>query len=163
MHRILGRHGLNRLSANQKHRPHRQRWQRYDKPLPGHRLLLDVKFLERIPGTRKRLYQVTTIDDCTRLRVLKVYDACNQRTAIRFIDDVRHWLPFRIHGGCTGSMTRSSTSSWTRTASRTNPPIQRETARVEGLPHGALGGLTPYKRMVEKTRAGGYPREPGTV
>jgi transposase InsO family protein len=56
-----------------------------------------VKFLERIPGTRKRLYQFTAIDDCTRLRVLKVYDACNQRTAIRFIDDVRHRLPFRIH------------------------------------------------------------------
>ena len=32
----------------------------------GHRLQLDVKFLERIPGTRKRLYQFTAIDDCTR-------------------------------------------------------------------------------------------------
>jgi transposase len=32
VHRILGRHGLNRLPANQKHRPHRQRWQRYEKP-----------------------------------------------------------------------------------------------------------------------------------
>jgi hypothetical protein len=25
-----------------------------------------VEFLERIPGTRKRLYQFTAIDDCTR-------------------------------------------------------------------------------------------------
>ena len=50
---------------------------------------MDVKFLERIPGTRKRLYQFTAIDDCTRIRVLKVYDACNQGTAIRFIDEVR--------------------------------------------------------------------------
>ena len=96
VHRILGRHGLNRLPANQKHQPHRKRWQRYEKPLPGHRLQLDVKFLERIAGTRKRLYQFTAIDDCTRIRVLKVYDACNQRTAIRFIDDVRRRLPFRI-------------------------------------------------------------------
>jgi MerR family transcriptional regulator, light-induced transcriptional regulator len=30
---------------------------------------MDVKFLERIPGTRKRLYQFTAIDDCTRVRV----------------------------------------------------------------------------------------------
>ena len=97
VHRILGRHGMNRLPANQKHRPHRERWQRYEKPRPGHRLQLDVKFLERIPGTRKRLYQFTAIDDCTRIRVLKVYDACNQRSAIRFIDEVRHRLPFRIH------------------------------------------------------------------
>jgi transposase InsO family protein len=96
VHRILGRHGLNRLPANQKHQPHRKRWQRYEKPRPGHRLQLDVKFLERIPRTRKRLYQFTAIDDCTRIRVLKVYDACNQRTAIRFIDDVRRRLPFRI-------------------------------------------------------------------
>ena len=58
---------------------------------------MDVKFLERIPGTGKRLYQFTAIDDCTRIRVLKVYDACNQRTAIRFIDEVLRRLPFRVH------------------------------------------------------------------
>jgi transposase InsO family protein len=96
VHRILRRHGMNRLPANQKHRPHRQRWQRYEKPQPGHRLQMDVKFLERIPGTWKRLYQFTAIDDCTRIRVLKVYDACNQRTAIRFADEVLRRLPFRV-------------------------------------------------------------------
>lgn len=87
---------MNRLPANQKHRPHGQRWQRDQKPQPGHRLQMDVKFLERIPGTQKRLYQFTAIDDCTRLRVLKVYDACNQRTAIRFADEVMRRLPFRV-------------------------------------------------------------------
>src|SRR5688572_23306092 len=81
VHRILRRHGLARLPANQKHRPHKQRWQRYEKPQPGHRLQMDVKFLERIPGTRRRLYQFTAIDDCTRIRVLKIYDRCNQATA----------------------------------------------------------------------------------
>jgi transposase InsO family protein len=96
VHRILGAHGMNRLPANQKHRPHKQRWQRYEKAQPGHRLQLDVKFLERIPGTRKRLFQFTAIDDCTRIRVLKVYDACNQTTAIKFIDEVLRRLPFRV-------------------------------------------------------------------
>jgi transposase len=96
VHRILGKHGLNRLPANQKHRAHARRWTRYEKPQPGHRLQLDVKFLERIPGTRTRLYQFTAIDDCTRIRVLKVYHACNQRTAIQFINEVRQRLPFRI-------------------------------------------------------------------
>ena len=71
VHRILGAHGMSRLPANQKHRPHKQRWQRYEKAQPGHRLQLDVKFLERIPGTRKRLFQFTAIDDCTRIRVLR--------------------------------------------------------------------------------------------
>lgn len=56
-----------------------------------------MKFLERIPGSRRRLYQFTAIDDCTRVRVLKIFDACNQRTAIRFMDDVLRRLPFRVH------------------------------------------------------------------
>ena len=97
VHRILARQGMNRLPANQKHQPHGKRWQRYEKPQPGHRLQLDVKFLERIPATGRRLYQFTAIDDCTRIRVLKVYDACNQRTAISFIDEVIRRLPFRVH------------------------------------------------------------------
>jgi transposase InsO family protein len=87
---------MNRLPANQKHRPHATRWIRYEKPQPGPRLQMDVKFLERIPGTRKRLYQFTAIDDCTRIRVLKLYDACNQQTAIRFADEVLRRLPFRV-------------------------------------------------------------------
>ena len=97
VHRILTRHGMNRLPANQKHQPHGKRWQRYEKAQPGHRLQLDVKFLERIPGSGRRLYQFTALDDCTRVRILKVYDACNQRTAILFIDEVRRRLPVRVH------------------------------------------------------------------
>ncbi len=97
VHRVLQKHGMNRLPANQKYRRRHQRWQRYEKPQPGHRLQLDVKFLERIPGTQKRFYQFTAIDDCTRIRVLKVYDACNQRAAMQFIDEVRRRLPFRLH------------------------------------------------------------------
>ncbi len=96
VHRILLRHGMNRLPANQKHRAHAKRWQRYEKAQPGFRLQLDVKFLERIPGSPKRFYQFTAIDDCARLRVLKVYDTCNQGTAIRFIDDVLRRLPVRV-------------------------------------------------------------------
>jgi len=97
VHRLLLKHGINRLPANQKVRPHGKRWRRYEKAQPGHRLQLDVKFLERIPATRTRLYQFTAIDDCTRIRVLKVYDACNQRTAVRFVDEVLQRLPFRVH------------------------------------------------------------------
>jgi transposase InsO family protein len=39
---------------------------------------------------------VTAIDDCTRVRVLKIYDACTQSMAIRFVDEVVRHLPFRI-------------------------------------------------------------------
>ena len=94
--RILTRHGMHRRPASQQHRPHGTRWQREEKPQPGHRWQLEVKFLERIPGTHRRLYQFTAIDDCTRLRVLKVYDRGNQRTAVQFIDEVLRRLPFRV-------------------------------------------------------------------
>jgi transposase InsO family protein len=96
VHRILCRNGMKKLPANQKFQQHAKRWKRYEKPQPGHRLQMDVKFLERIPGTRKRLYQFTAIDDCTRIRVLKIYDSCRQSTAIHFVDEVIRRLPFRI-------------------------------------------------------------------
>jgi len=96
VHRILIRHGLGHLPANQKRQRKGKAWKRYEKPQPGHRLQLDVKFLERIPGTQKRLYQFTAIDDCTRIRVLKIYDACNQSSAIKFVDEVLRRLPFRV-------------------------------------------------------------------
>jgi transposase len=60
VHRILIRYGMNRLPANQKRQPTGRPWHRYEKPQPGHRLQIDVKFLERIAGSRKRLYQFTS-------------------------------------------------------------------------------------------------------
>lgn len=45
-----------------------------------------MKFLERIAGTGKRFYQFTAIDDCPRIRVRKIYDSCNQVSAIRFVN-----------------------------------------------------------------------------
>src|SRR5215216_5637284 len=86
--RILKRLGLNRLPASQRHKRHDRRWKRYEKPLPGHRVQLDVKFIAPLPGSRRKHYQFTAIDDCTRLRVLRIYDRCNQQPAIQFLDYV---------------------------------------------------------------------------
>lgn len=97
VHRILQRHNLSRLpSSHRKHERGTHKWKRYEKQQPGHRVQVDVKFLERIPGSTKKLYQFTAIDDCTRVRVLKIYDSYNQKTAIQFIDEVIKRLPFRI-------------------------------------------------------------------
>jgi transposase InsO family protein len=203
VHRILMRHGVNRLPANQKYQPHGKRWQRYEKPQPGHRLQVDVKFLERIPGTQRRLYQFTAIDDCTRIRVLKVYDACNQRTAIQFIDDVRRRLPFRIHVVQTdnGAEFQSQFHWHLETMDIRHVYIRPRTPHLNGKvershrvddqefyqlldkdglsddihlfneklrewedyynyhrPHGALGGQTPYERLLAKTRAEALPK-----
>jgi transposase InsO family protein len=94
--RILNRLDMSRLPASQRYKRHTQRWKRYEKPLPGHRVQVDVKFLGPIGAKRKKHYQFTAIDDCTRIRVLRIYDRNNQKTAIQFIDYVLEKLPFRV-------------------------------------------------------------------
>ena len=74
--RILKRLDLNRLPASQRHKPYERRWKRYEKPLPGHRIQMDVKFVTPLASAKapkKRYYQFTAIDDCIRLRVLRIY------------------------------------------------------------------------------------------
>lgn len=94
--RVLHRLGLNRLPSSQRHKRHEQRWKRYEKPQPGHRVQVDVKFISPIGAQGKKFYQFTAIDDCTRLRVLRAYPRCNQRTAIQFLDYLLARLPFRV-------------------------------------------------------------------
>ena len=94
--RILKRLELNRLPASQRYKRHDRRWERYEKPLPGHRVQIDVKFIAPLPGSRRKHYQFTAIDDCTRLRVLRIYPKLNQQTAIQFLDYVLERLPFRV-------------------------------------------------------------------
>lgn len=97
VYRILKRLQLNRLPQNQRYQSHATRWKRYEMPEPGHRLQIDVKFLSRIKGSRRRYYQYTAIDDCTRLRMLKIYDQKNQRTSIQFVDNALSRFPFQTH------------------------------------------------------------------
>jgi transposase InsO family protein len=94
--RILKRLDMSRLPASQRYRRHTDRWKRYEKPLPGHRVQVDVKFIAPIKGLRRRHYQFTAIDDCTRIRVLRIYDRLNQTSAIRFLDYVLEKLPFKV-------------------------------------------------------------------
>ena len=73
---------MNRLPASQRYRRRSQRWKRYEKQLSGHQLQVDVKFIEPLGQKglrRKKFYQFTAIDDCTRLRVLRGYPRCDQR------------------------------------------------------------------------------------
>jgi transposase InsO family protein len=100
--RILKRLDLNLLPASQRYKRHDKRWTRYEKQLPGHRVQIDVKFIEPIPGAqsrrggRNKFYQFTAIDDCTRLRVLRIYPTLNQKTAVAFVDYVIQRLPFAV-------------------------------------------------------------------
>jgi hypothetical protein len=89
--RILKRLGMNRLPASARYQRRALRWKRYEKQRPGHQLQVDVKFIEPLgqTGRRRKFYQFTAIDDCTRLRVLRL-------PALRPED--RHRLHRRRHG-----------------------------------------------------------------
>lgn len=55
--RILKRLELNPLPPSQRHKPHVTGWKRYENPLPGLRVKIDVKFvtpLARQKATKKR-------------------------------------------------------------------------------------------------------------
>ena len=94
--RILRRLGLGRLPASQRYVRYRERWKRYEKPEPGHQVQIDVKFVAPLNGSRKKHYQFTAIDDCTRIRVLRIYDELGQKSAIQFVDYVLEKLPFHV-------------------------------------------------------------------
>ena len=101
--RILKRLDLNRLPASQRYKRLDKRWQRYEKQQPGHRIQIDDKFVEPLKtavkpaaGRRTKYYQFTAIDDCTRLRVLRIYPKCDQKTAIQFADYVLQRMPFHV-------------------------------------------------------------------
>lgn len=96
---VLIRHGLNRLPKNQRKRTIVSRYKRYEKQVPGHRIQVDVKFLNFIgkDGRKIRRFQYTAIDDATRVRALKSYKKHTQINAIDFIDYVIKKFPFRIH------------------------------------------------------------------
>jgi transposase InsO family protein len=95
--RILQRVDLSRLPACQRYKRADRKWKRYDKPRPGHAVQVDVKFIAPLTSSsRKKYYQFTAIDDCTRIRVLRIYDQLNQKTAIQFAGYLLDKFPFRV-------------------------------------------------------------------
>ena len=67
---------------------------------------VDVKFIAPIKGLCRRHYQFTAIDDCTRIRVLRVYDRLSQKTAIKFVDYLVQKLQVRGRGDPDGQRRR---------------------------------------------------------
>ncbi len=96
---VLVRNGLNLLPKNQRCRTIKSRFKRYEKQVPGHRIQVDVKFLNFVDKNKRKIkrFQYTAIDDATRIRALKTYKTHNQLSAIDFVNYVVKKFPFRIH------------------------------------------------------------------
>ena len=94
---VLVRNKLNRLPDNIPKRS-RSKFKRYEKRVPGHHVQIDVKFLKFKNADEKviKRFQYTAIDDCTRVRALKIYNKHNQQSSIDFLNYVVDKFPFRI-------------------------------------------------------------------
>ena len=65
----------------------------FEKPDPGDCVQIDVKHV-RIPGRRD--YQYTALDDCTRVRVLRLHRQLSLRSSLELLGELRRRLPFPI-------------------------------------------------------------------
>lgn len=73
-------------------KPHSRR---YEMPIPGQRLQLDVKYFPgRIRGEKAYVYVV--VDECTRWRFSKAYSTINGDLTAKFMNEVKDSAPFPI-------------------------------------------------------------------
>jgi transposase InsO family protein len=87
IHKVLVRHGENRLKRPKLLRKGRRR---YSRPVPGDRVQLDVCKIAR------GLYQFTAIDDCTRWQVADFFPRKTAGNTIALLQTVRQRMPFPI-------------------------------------------------------------------
>lgn len=84
--RVLSMHNVKPVLKRRK----KNDYKRYDKSIPGERIQMDVTKL------RPKAYQFTAIDDCTRLKVIRVYPNKRADSAVDFLGEVLDSFPFPI-------------------------------------------------------------------
>jgi transposase InsO family protein len=87
IHKVLVRHGENRL---ERPRPKRKGSRRYSRPVPGDRVQMDT--CKIAPD----LYQYTAIDDRARWQVLGLYPDRTAASTLAFLDRVAAEMPFPL-------------------------------------------------------------------
>ena len=86
IHKVLTKHQVKPVKKFRK----KSDFIRYERPTPGDRVQMDTCKIG--PG----IYQYTSIDDCTRYRVLRVYKRRTAANTLDFIDCVTEEMPFPI-------------------------------------------------------------------
>jgi len=87
VHKILIKNNKQYLKLK---RYYRKRQTRYNRPIPGDRVQMDV--CKIAPG----IYQYTAIDDCSRFKVLQLFPRRTAINTLKFLDTVLEQMPFAI-------------------------------------------------------------------
>jgi transposase-like protein len=91
---VSHRLGLPYLPRRRKRATRPRQLRLFEKPKPGDSIQIDVKHA-KIHG--QRVYQYTALDDCTRVRVLRLFRQLGLRSTLTFPADVRRrFFPFAI-------------------------------------------------------------------
>ena len=83
--------GVPHLVKTRRRRP--KQLKLFEKERPGDSVQVDVKVVTR---DRSKWFQYTAIDDCTRVRVLRLYKRQNHRSSLAFLRELTAALPFQI-------------------------------------------------------------------
>lgn len=75
-----------------KSRKHRKR---YELPIPGQRLQMDVKYVPKFVND-KRIFNYVIVDECTRIRFIRAYPEINSVWTVDFIEQARDFFPFPL-------------------------------------------------------------------
>lgn len=72
--------------------PHNKR---YELPIPGQRLQMDVKYVpHKVEG--KKAYTYVAVDECTRWRFVYTFDCLDHGNTVRFLEMLKEACPFPI-------------------------------------------------------------------
>jgi transposase len=83
--------GVPHLVKTRRRRP--KQLKLFEKEHPGDSVQVDVKVVAR---GRSKWFQYTAIDDCTRLRVLRLYRRQNHHSSLAFLRELTATFPFQI-------------------------------------------------------------------
>ncbi|MCL1655466.1 IS481 family transposase [Elizabethkingia miricola] len=84
--RVLYKHKVNPVVKRRK----KSDYKRYSKEIPGDRVQLDVTKI------RNKAYQFTAIDDCTRMKVIRIYPNKKAESTINFLGEILDTFYFPI-------------------------------------------------------------------
>jgi transposase InsO family protein len=91
LQRVFRDLGVPYLTKTPRRRPRQLKL--FEKDDPGDSVQVDVKVVTR---GRRKWFQYTAIDDCTRLRVLRLFRRQNQQSSLAFLHELQHEFPFPI-------------------------------------------------------------------
>lgn len=118
--------------------------------VPGERFQIDVKHVPKscIVGKKKRFYQYTAIDECTRWRYAVIYDELSTCNSVRFLKDLISRFPFEI--GCI--QTDNGAEFTSRLAGAKKPSAFEAYLTQEGIRHKLIAVATPrHNGKVERS------------